>query len=537
LPSVAPSEYISPFFAIVTPTDLFNSLLPKNIKLEAPKHFMTNKKSLPGPIPILMIVIILAAISTWLLPAGQYNKLSVADKNFKLVTDGNEVTLPLTQHTLDSLGINIKATKFIAGEIRKPVSVPGSFTKQKRNQQGFINVLQAPIKGIVDSIDIILFVLIIGGFMYVFNETGALIKGITWLAHSMKGREHWLIAILTVVFSFFAASYGMAEEALVFYPILVPLFLAAGYDLLVPLAIIFGGTSIGCLPAFSNPFSTIIASNAAGINWMDGLTQRLILWVIVTALLVWYILRYAAKIKKDPTASLVYKIDGEVKPQYDVHISDEVAPKLETKTKLLLLIYISTFLTMIAGVVFLDWWTTEMSALFIASSILIALIARINEKFFIREFIKGAESLLSVAFIIGVARGVTIILNDGHVSDSILYYTANMVQGMQPAFFILLLLAFYVVFSIFIQSSSGMAVLTMPIIGALAILVNVPGREIVNSYLYGMCLMSFLAPTGLILPSLAMVNISLKTWVKFIMPLLIAFTIIAMAALVIGIYL
>ncbi|MEP7236367.1 MAG: SLC13 family permease [Ferruginibacter sp.] len=499
---------------------------------------MANKRSFPGPIPILMIVIILAAICTWLLPAGQYNKLSVTGKTFTMATDTNEIVLPLTQKTLDSLGIQIKVQKFINGEIRKPVSVPNSFTKQKRNPQGFINILQAPIKGIIDSVDIILFCLIIGGFMFVFNETGAMTEGISWLAHSMKGREHWLIAILTIIFSFFAGSYGMAEEALVFYPILVPLFLAAGYDLLVPLAIIFGGTSIGCLPAFSNPFSTIIASNAAGINWMDGLTERLILWVIVTALLVWYILRYAAKIKKDPTASLVYKIDGEVKSLYKVNISNQTtAPKLEWKTKLLLFIYIATFLTMIGGVVFLDWWTTEMSALFLGSSILLAVITRLNEKIFIREFIKGAESLLSVAFIIGVARGVTIILNEGHISDSILYYTANMVQGIQPAFFILMLLAFYIIFSIFIQSSSGMAVLTMPIIGALAILVNVPGREIVNSYQYGICLMSFLAPTGLILPSLAMVNISLKTWFKFVMPLLILLTIICMVALVIGIYL
>jgi uncharacterized ion transporter superfamily protein YfcC len=130
-----------------------------------------------------------------------------------------------------------------------------------------------------------------------------------------------------------------------------------------------------------------------------------------------------------------------------------------------------------------------------------------------------------------------VVLNDGHVSDSILYYTANMVQGIQPAFFILGLLLFYIVFSIFIQSTSGMAVLTMPIIGALAILVNVPGREIVNSYMYGMSLMSFIAPTGLILPALAMVNISFKTWLKFITPLLLLFALICMAALVIGIYL
>jgi uncharacterized ion transporter superfamily protein YfcC len=144
---------------------------------------------------------------------------------------------------------------------------------------------------------------------------------------------------------------------------------------------------------------------------------------------------------------------------------------------------------------------------------------------------------LAVAFIIGVAGGVTIVLNEGHISDSILYSTTNLVHGMQPALFIILLLVFYIVFSIFIQSSSGMAVLTMPITGGLAILVNIPEREIVNSYMYGMCLMSFLAPTGLVLPSLAMVNISLKTWVKFIMPLLLILTIICVAALIIGIYL
>ena len=497
---------------------------------------MSNKRSFPGPIVILMAVIILAAIATWLLPAGQYNKLSARDRSFVLITPSGDIDLPLTQKTLDSLGIIIPVQKFIDGDIRKPVSVPATFTKQKRNGQGFIDILQAPIKGIYDSIDIILFVLIIGGFMYVFNETGAMVKGITWLSYTMKGRERWLIIILTTILSFFAASYGMAEEALVFYPILVPLFLAAGYDLLVPLAIIFGGTSLGCIAAFSNPFSTIIASNAAGINWMDGLSSRLLLWVITTALLIWYILRYAAKVKKDPSASLVLKFDGDVKPPYDINVNTvAAAPVLELKTKLLLLIYLVTFLTMIGGVVFLKWWTTEMSALFLGSSILIAIITRMNEKIFIREFIKGAESLLAVAFIIGVARGVTIVLNEGHITDSILFYTASLVQGMQPALFILMLLAFYFFFSLFIQSSSGMAVLTMPIIGALAIIINIPGREIVNSYMYGMCIMSFIAPTGLILPSLALVNVSYKTWIKFITPLLVMLAIICAISLVIGI--
>jgi len=484
-----------------------------------------------------MIVTILAAICTWILPAGEYSKLTVSGRTFVIKKNGNETTLPLNQTTLDSLGIRIAVQKFINGDIRKPVSVPNTFEKQDRNPQGFVAILEAPIKGIYDSIDIILFILIIGGFMYVFNETGAMKKGITWLSHSMHGRELWLIGALTAIFSFLGASYGMAEEALVFYPVLVPLFLAAGYDLLVPLAIIFGGTSIGGIAAFSNPFSAIIASNAAGINWMDGLIERLVVWAIVTALFVWYTVRYAAKVRNNRTASLVYQVDGDIHNPYEMHVRGEVAPRLDIKTLLLLSIYVATFVGMILCVVFLNWWTLEMSALFLGSSILVALVARVKEKVFVQEFIKGAKTLLNVAFIVGVARGVTIVLNEGHISDSIINFTAVLVNGMSPVVFILLLLVFYIVFSIFIQSSSGMAVLTMPIIGALAVIINIPGREIVNAYMYGMALMSFLAPTGLILPSLAMVNVSLKTWFRFIMPLLVALLIACILFLVVGVYL
>jgi uncharacterized ion transporter superfamily protein YfcC len=499
---------------------------------------MTGKKSFPGPITILMLVIVIAAISTWLLPAGQYNKLSANNgQSFLLTSLSADINLPLTQKTLDSLNVRISVQKFINGDIHKPVSIPGTFKKLERNPQGFIKILQAPIKGIIDSIDIILFILMVGGFMYVFNETGAITKGITHLSKTMRGREFWLVAILTFLFSFAGASYGMAEEALTFYPLLVPLFLAAGYDLMVPLSVIFGGTMLGGIAAFSNPFSTIIASNAAGINWMDGLYERLLLFAITTGLIIWYNMRYAARVKKNPSTSLVLQIDGHVMPPYDISTKEETTiSKLELRTKLLLTIFLSTFVTMICGVVFLGWWTMELSALFLGSSILVAFICRMNEKIFVREFIKGAESLLSVAFLIGVARGVTIILNDGRVSDSILFYASSVVKGMPPGIFILLLMVFYIFFSNLISSTSGMAVLTMPIIGALAIIVNIPGREIVNSYMYGICLMSFISPTNLVLPSIALVNVSLKAWVKFITPILIILAIICALFLIAGVY-
>ncbi len=220
-------------------------------------------------------------------------------------------------------------------------------------------------------------------------------------------------------------------------------------------------------------------------------------------------------------------------------ISSEIGADdtLTAKTKLLLVLFLFTFLTMIAGVVWFDWWLMEMSALFLGSSILIALIVRLGEKNFLSQFIRGAQDILAVAFIVGVARGVTIVLNNGHISDSILYYSANLVSGMPPALFIIVLLALYMFFTLFISSSSGMAVLTMPIIGGLAVIVNVPGREIVNTYLFGMGIMGFMTPTGLILPSLALSNVSLKAWWKFIYPLLLILFVVCSLFLIIGIYL
>ncbi|MGF2413014.1 YfcC family protein [Ferruginibacter sp.] len=495
-------------------------------------------KKVPSPITILMAVVIIGAIATWLVPAGKYSTLSAnGEISFTVASADTAITVPFTQKTLDSLEIKITLEKFKTGAIRKPVSVPGTYQSLENNGQGFFEILKAPLRGITDSIDIILFILVIGGFMNIFNQSGAMIRGLKSLSYSMKGREAWLIIILTFLFSFAGSSYGMAEEALVFYPVMVPLFLAAGYDLLVPVAVIFAGTQLGTLSSFSNPFSAIIASNAAGVNWVDGIYERILMFVISTALTTWYIVRYANKVKKDPSASIVFKVDGPIKSLYpSIEKNSDTAAKLDTKTKLLLLLFLTTFLMMIGGVIFLEWWLLQMSALFLGSSILLAIILRINEKDFITQFVSGAADLLSVAFIVGVARGVTIVLNDGNISDSILFYSAKLTSGMPPALFIVILLGLYMLFTLFISSSSGMAVLTMPIIGALAIIVHVPGREIVNSYLFGMGIMGFITPTGLILPSLALANVSLKAWWKFIAPLLVLLILLCAAFLIAGIY-
>lgn len=497
---------------------------------------MPANRKLMSPISILMIVIVLAAIATWLIPAGKYNQISYSEGNsFTYITPSGEEALPFTQRTLDSLKINIPLKSFESGSIKKPVSVPETYKKTEQKRQGFLQVLQAPLKGIYESVEVIFFVLVLGGFIQVFNESGVMVKGIRALSLAMKGKEAWLIIILTFLFALGGASFGMAEEGFVFYPLLIPVFLAAGYDRLVPVAVIFGGTQLGTLASFTNPFSTIIASNAAGISWADGLTERCIVFAVISVIYIWYVVRYAQKIKKEPAKSLLYgmSVPSNAAP-FDEN--DQAIP-LDRKSKLLLALFFATFATMIYGVAKLDWWLLEMSTLFLSAAILFALILRMNESDFIPQFIKGAESLLSVAFIIGVARGVSIILTDGNISDSIIYNAANLTGNMPSALFIIMMLLIYMVFTLFISSSSGMAVLTMPIMGSLAILVNVPGREIVNAYLFGMGIIGFISPTGLILPALALTNVSMKAWLKFIYPVLIVLFLVCTACLVIGIHL
>jgi uncharacterized ion transporter superfamily protein YfcC len=499
---------------------------------------MPKKLTLPTAITLITMVIVLAAISTWILPAGQYNKLTNdQNKRFLVTTTTGVVAVPFTQATLDSLSILIPIEKFIKGEIGKPISIPNSYHREKKNPQGFIAILQAPIKGIIESIDIALFILIIGGFMQIFNKTGAMFTSVKHLAISMRGRERLLIIILTFVFSFLGGSYGMDVESIVFYPVLVPLLLAAGYDLMVPLGVVFGGAGIGYIASFSNPFSAIIASNTLGISWLDGFYGRVIFFFVATSMFIWYLLRYAGRVKRNPSASIVYQVDGKVNSPFDLHVSPEnqVLKSLEWKTIILMIIFLLTFSAMIVGIIFFGWWCLEMSALFLGAAVLVAVIEKMNEKAFVQEFTKGMQSLLTVALIVGLARGVTIVLNDGLVSDSILYYVSNVVQGFHPTVFIVLVMLFYFFFAIPVSSSSGMAVLTMPIIGALAIMLNLPGREVVNSYLFGTGIMFMISPTGSIFPALTMVNVSYKAWLKFISPFIIALLLLSAVFLVVGI--
>ncbi|GIZ15776.1 YfcC family protein [Capnocytophaga catalasegens] len=489
----------------------------------------------PTPYTVLMIVIVFAALLTYLLPSGAYDTLTYDSTQDVFVLKSKETTqtLPATQQVLDEKSIAIDISKFKEGKIKKPVSIPNTYKESESQPQGIKEILFAPIKGIYETIDIILFVLILGGFIGVFNNSGTLNEGVGYLSYRLKGREGILIIIVCTLIALGGTSFGLAEETLAFYPILIPVFLAAGYDLMVPLAVIYLGSSVGSMAATINPFSVIIASDAAGVDWTTGATTRVIMLVTSLVITIVYIIRYAEKVKKNPQLSIAYGT-----PLPESLSIEKAAPveKLKLSSKLLLTVFALSFLIMIVGVARWGWWFEEMTALFLVASVCIALFQRMGEEQFITDFIAGAKDLLGVAFIIGIARGVTFILNDGQISDTILHYSTNLVGGMSPVLFLPVLMCVFGILTLFISSSSGMAVVTMPIMGSLATVVGIEGQNVVNAYLFGMGLMSFITPIGLILPSLAMVNISYNQWLKFVMPLLIILTLLSVGMLWVGYY-
>lgn len=491
----------------------------------------------PSAQTILLIIAALVTLLTWIVPAGKYDTL-VYNKDkiaFTQTSENNSKHLPATQKTLDDLAIKIPLEKFTSGSIYKAINIPNTYKKIEAKPQGISDFIKSPIKGIIEAADIIFLVLIIGGLISIINSTGAFNAGIGWLASALKGYEFVLIILVTLLVAVGGTTFGFAEETIAFFPILIPVFLAAKYDALVGVACIFIGSSIGTMCSTINPFSSIIASDASGISWTTGVWGRLAMLITCLIISIAYILRYANRVKKDQTKSIIYTQKEQIEAMFTHTIT--VAEHFTLKLKLALLVFAMSFAIMIYGVVALEWWFIEMTTTFLVGAILIGIITGIKESTFVDTFVKGAGDLLGVALIIGIARGITVIMADGLISDTMLYYASNVTNKMSKGFFASAMTCIYAVLSFFIPSSSGMAVLTMPIMSPLADGVGVGRELVVNAYQYGMGLFYLINPTGLILASLAIVKVGFNKWLKFIMPLFIILVVFTLLVMTISAYL
>ncbi|QSV16128.1 YfcC family protein [Photobacterium ganghwense] len=463
------------------------------------------KLKFPSAYTILMILTVLMAVLTWVIPAGQYQM----EKN-------------------ETLG--------------RMVPQVGTYQIVDANPQGMVEVLMAPIQGFYDpssyaarAVDVALFVLVIGGFLAVVTKTGAIDAGISGTMKRLAGREKWMIPILMGLFALGGTVYGMAEETIPFYALLIPVMIAAGYDSIVGVAIIMVGAGIGCLGSTINPFATVIASNAAEINFMDGFALRALILVLGWLVCVIYVMRYAEKVKQDPAQSIVAH-QREDNLSYFLHSKQQQTPELTTTRKAILAIFGLTFAVMMWGVSVAGWWMAELSALFIGASIVVGFVGRMSEVEITDSFVNGARDLLGVALIIAIARGLVVVMDNGNITHTILHYAEGLLGGLNDIAFINAIYWVEAVLCLVVPSSSGLAVLSMPVLAPLADFVGVGRELVVTAYQSASGLPNLVTPTsGVVMGGLAIGRVAYSSWLRFIGPLIGMLTAMVMVLLSIGV--
>ncbi|MEG3231749.1 YfcC family protein [Streptococcus suis] len=487
---------------------------------------------LPSSYTILMLIIAFMAVMTWIIPAGQYQ----VDEAGRLVA--------------------------------------GTYEKVAQNPQGIYDVFMAPVRAMLGhgateaAINVAFFIIMVGAFLGVVNETGALDVGIASIVKRFKGREKMLIYILMPLFALGGSTYGMGEETMAFFPLLVPVMMAVGFDSITGVAIILLGSQIGCLASTVNPFATVVASDAAGVSVADGMIWRLVFFVVILLMGVLFVANYAEKVKNDPTKSLVYKQREADMQHFNVTATQEVNAELSPAQKRVLWVFVLTFVLMICSFIpwqdlgvtiftqFKDWliglpfigqvigsstaalgtwYFPEGAMLFGIAGIVVGLVYGMSEERLVKSFMFGAADIFSVALICAIARGIQVIMNDGMITATILHMGEEGLQGLSSQVFIILTYLFYLPMSFLIPSSSGLAGASMGIMAPLGEFVNVPASLVITAFQAASGLLNLVAPTsGIVMGALALGRVEIGTWYKFVGKLIVGIMIASIAILVIA---
>jgi uncharacterized ion transporter superfamily protein YfcC len=478
--------------------------------------------TLPSAYTILFALIVIMAIATWIIPAGTYD----------LDKEGSPV--PGTYHEVES-----NPQRILVDSVTAPIN--GMYGIE--NDEGNINYYNSGT--LFGAIDVALFIIIIGGFLGVTMSTGAIQAGIGRLVTRLRGRERLMIPILMTVFALGGTTYGMAEESLAFYVLVITVMIAAGYDALTGAAVVLLGCGIGTLGSTVNPFATGIASGFAGISISDGLVSRLIILIVGLAIGIFFVLRYADRVKRDPAASMVHDMKADNEARFRATAGDGDAKVLTGTHKLILAVFGLAFAMMMYGVIpwedlgiglpTLWWWFPEMTASFLLFAVVIGLIGRMREGELTESFVAGARDLLGVALIIGIARGITVIMNNGQITDTVLHWAETALGDVGQAAFSIVMFLLFLPLSFLIPSSSGLATVAMPIMAPLASFVEVPESLVVTAYQSANGLMNLFIPTSaVVMGGLAIARVPYGRYLRWVWPLLALLAVLIIIVLAIG---
>lgn len=509
--------------------------ISKNKKVqEKPKRHL----KMPSAFTILFVIIGLVAGLTWLIPSGQYQRQENAD--------GDMLPVAGTYKEVEKVQKNEDGDEFdVRQDIWDIAKAPVTGTV---GQPEDMSVGKQAVTG---GIEVMLFVLVIGGFLGVTMKTGALDAFFGAILRSLRGREQWLIPIMMTFFAVGGTTYGMQEETVAFYALAVPLLLAAGYNGMVAALVIILGSGAGLLGSIVNPFSVGIASGFANTSIGDGIIERVIIFVLSLLAVIWFTMRYASKVKVGE-----YKHDSAAELSHYRSTKNKVVA-FTGRRKAVMAVFGLTFVAMVLAVVpwawkfgitffedalawvkgipvlgsmvnhsipFGDWWFNELSLLFLVSTFVIGAVYYLGStnkggaRDVVGDFINGARDLLAVALIIGVARGVTVVMTNGQIMDTVIHAGEQMLTGVASGVFPALAFLVYIPLSFFIPSSSGLATATMPIMAPLADFAHIDRHLIVTAYSSAVSLVNIFAPTiasvigGLVLARVSYVTYLKRTW-------------------------
>ena len=408
------------------------------------------------------------------------------------------------------------------------------------------DVLLSPILGFVDAVDVCVFVLILGGFLAIITKTGALETGIKVLVKKLKGNELVLIPILMLIFSIGGTTYGMLEETVGFYVLLAATMVAAGMDTLVGSAIVLLGAGSGVLGSTVNPFAVGVAVSSlpSGVTANQGLIifTGLLLWLTTLIISIVFVMNYAKKVKDDKGStflSLQEQKAMEKKFAKEIEGAKDITKdvKLTVKQKITLILMGLTFIVMIIGfipwgdfnVTIFDkftgwltgtslggWYFAEASVWFFVMAIIIGIINRFKEKEIVNTFVEGASDMISVVLIIAVARGASVLMSVTYLDNYIIYNAADLLANLPELAFVPLNYLLHVVLSILVPSSSGLAVLSTPIMGGLASTIGYNVDVTIMTFVSANGLVNLITPTcGAIMGGLALAKVEYTTWFKW----------------------
>ncbi len=461
---------------------------------EPPKPRLRDRIAIPHTYAIILTIVVLVGVLSYVIPSGEFERVDA---------DGRLMV------------------------------VPGTFETIAKTPIAPFDIITAIPRGMQAAAQIVFYIFLVGGAFGVIRATGAIDAGINRLVQKIGKSERFIIPLVMIVFSVLGFTTGMAEECIIFVPIGIGIALSLGYDAIVGTAMVAIGAASGFVGGMMNPFTVGVAQGIAEVPLFSGLWFRTAVYVPILLFAIFYVMRYAARIKRNPETSILYGRIGGVGSK-DYAVSEEIPP-LTTRRGIVLILLAAGIAINMIGVFNWGWFLDQLAANFFIVAMLSGIIGGLGINGSFTSLVEGMRAVVFGAIVVGFARAILVVMQDGHTLDTIVNAIAESISHWPPTFTVLGMFAFQAVLNFFIPSGSGMAATTMPLMVPLSDLLGIDRQVAVLAFQYGDAITNSIIPTsGALMGYLAVARIPYELWVKFIWRLIAAWLVIAALALVAG---